>query len=166
MQFGCRCLSFINMYNSNRQKQQEEKIEDIAHFSRANLVGTAVPVMFIAVLRWKIVRNLETATSSIYLQYTLTLKNELFSNFNSKINIISPSNIDSLPCPRREDDCCILMPFRTYLTLLLLVLLSRQFYKLVSFPVMYCWKANMTSLLSYLLECFEPPLLLIFLHLS
>jgi hypothetical protein len=51
MQSGCRCLSFINMYNSNRQKQQEEKIEDIAHFSRANLVGTAVPVMFIAVLR-------------------------------------------------------------------------------------------------------------------
>jgi hypothetical protein len=39
------------MCNSNRQKQQDEKFEDIAHFARANLVGTAVPVMFIAVLR-------------------------------------------------------------------------------------------------------------------
>jgi hypothetical protein len=37
------------MCNSNRQK--EEKFKDIVHFARAKLVGTAVPVMFIAVLR-------------------------------------------------------------------------------------------------------------------
>jgi hypothetical protein len=39
------------MCNSNRRKQQEEKFKDIVHFARAKLVGTAVPVMFIAVLR-------------------------------------------------------------------------------------------------------------------
>jgi len=40
-----------DMCNRHRQKQQEEKFEDIVHFARAKLVGTAVPVMFIAVLR-------------------------------------------------------------------------------------------------------------------
>jgi hypothetical protein len=38
------------MCNSNRQKQRVEKFEDIVHFAKAKWVGTAVPVMFIAVL--------------------------------------------------------------------------------------------------------------------
>jgi len=63
-----QCLIFIYMCNSNRQKQQVEKIE-------------AVPVMIIAVLRWRIVRNPKIAISSIYKQYTLNFKEWIIFKF-------------------------------------------------------------------------------------
>jgi hypothetical protein len=56
--------------------------------------------------------------------------------------------------------------YNTHIMMLLLILLLRQLYKLVSFPVTYCWKANMPSRLSYLVECFEPPLSSIFLMID
>jgi len=56
--------------------------------------------------------------------------------------------------------------YNTHIMMLLLILLLRRFYKFVSFPEMYCWKANMPSRLSYLVECFEPPLSSIFLMID